>query len=236
MDEPIHVTDAAFERVVLQADRPVVAAFWSRNEEYAPRLEELLRMVARRYGKEARVVGVERRDALQAHSRYSVDTLPQFLFFRDGRLVARARGMPSLEALRPWMDYLLGRGPAPVRPTERPTTSPPSAHPVVVTDADFDEVVLRAKVPVLVDFWAAWCGPCRTIAPVVERLAAEFAGRALVVKLDVDRNPQTALRYNVMSIPTLIFFQDGREVDRLVGVQPESALRARLEALTRAGR
>lgn len=233
MDEPIHVTDAAFERAVLRAERPVVAAFWSRREAYAPQLEELLRAVARRYTAEARVVGVDRDDAPDVHRRYGVDRLPQFLFFRDGRLVARARGMPTPEALHPWVEYLLGRGPAPVQPSERPT--PPSAHPVAVTDADFEAVVLKSRLPVLVDFWAGWCGPCRAIAPVVERLAAEFAGRAVVAKLDVDANPRTAQRYGVMSIPTLIFFRDGREVDRLVGVQPESVLRARLEALIRAG-
>lgn len=233
MDEPIHVTDAAFDRAVLRADRPVIAAFWSRDGDYAPRLQDLLRAAARRYTGEARVVGVERGDAPQAHTRYGVSSLPQFLFFREGRLVARARGMPSLEALHPWVEYLLGRGPAPVQAPEPPSASPPPAHPVAVTDADFDEVVLRSRLPVLVDFWAAWCGPCRAIAPVVERLAAEFAGRALVAKLDVDRNPRTAQRYGIMSIPTLIFFQNGREVDRLVGVQPESVLRARLERLIR---
>lgn len=234
MDEPIHVTDAAFERAVLRAGYPVVAAFWSRDGEYAPKLQELLRTAARRYAGEARIAGVEQGDAPEAHRRYGVDSLPQFLFFRDGRLVARARGLPTLQALHPWVEYLLGRGPAPVSSPERPTAPPPPAHPIAVTDADFDEVVLRAKLPVLVDFWAAWCGPCRAIAPIVERLAAEFAGRVLVAKLDVDRNPRTAQRYGVMSIPTLIFFQDGREVERLVGVQPESALRARLERLLRA--
>ncbi|MCS7282586.1 MAG: thioredoxin [Anaerolineae bacterium] len=120
-----------------------------------------------------------------------------------------------------------------MRAPERPSAPPPPAHPVVVTDADFEEIVLKSRLPVLVDFWAAWCGPCRAVAPIVERLAEEFAGRALVAKLDVDRNPLTAQRYGVMSIPTLIFFRNGQEVDRLVGVQPESALRARLEKLVR---
>jgi thioredoxin 1 len=104
-------------------------------------------------------------------------------------------------------------------------------HPLTVTDANFNQVVLGASVPVVVDFWAAWCGPCRMVTPVVEELAWEFTGRALVARLDVDANPTTAQRYGVQSIPTLICFHNGQEVDRVVGAQPAHVLRQRLEAL-----
>ena len=101
----------------------------------------------------------------------------------------------------------------------------------MVSDADFKRVVLDTSAPVLVDFWASWCGPCRMVAPILEKLAREFSRRALIAKLDVDANPATAQRYGVMSIPTLIYFRNGQEVDRVVGAQPEHVLRQKLEAL-----
>lgn len=105
--------------------------------------------------------------------------------------------------------------------------------PIHVTDAAFEKAVLNAPLPVVVDFWAAWCGPCRLIAPYIEELAKEYSGKAIVAKMDTDANPITPSRYGIMGIPTLIFFKGGREVDRIVGVprQPKEVLRAKMEAL-----
>jgi len=99
-----------------------------------------------------------------------------------------------------------------------------SDKPVTVTDANFSEVVEAWELPVLLDIWAAWCGPCRMIAPVVEQIASEMAGRALVGKLDVDANPRTASRFGVQSIPTLLVLKNGREVDRIVGAAPKNSI------------
>jgi thioredoxin 1 len=102
------------------------------------------------------------------------------------------------------------------------------AKPVEVTDANFDEV-LRNHPLVLVDFWAEWCAPCRMIAPILEELAQEYEGKLLVAKLDVDENPKTAMRYRVMSIPTVILFKNGQPVEVLVGAQPKRNFQAKLE-------
>lgn len=92
-------------------------------------------------------------------------------------------------------------------------------------DTTFHDVADASRLPVLVDLWADWCGPCRMVAPVVERLATDLAGQLKVVKVDVDAAPQTAQRFNARSIPTLLLLRDGREVGRQVGVQPEATLR-----------
>ena len=105
----------------------------------------------------------------------------------------------------------------------------PSSEPVIVTDANFSDVVERSHLPVLLDMWAAWCGPCRLIAPTVETLARELAGKIVVGKLDVDANQRTADRFGVQSIPTLLIFKGGREVDRIVGMQPREAILRRLD-------
>ena len=95
---------------------------------------------------------------------------------------------------------------------------------------NFDRVLATPDTPVLVDFWATWCGPCRMVAPVIEQLAADYEGRAIVGKVDVDECGDLAMRYGVMSIPTVIFFKDGKEIDRKVGVMPAGAYTQVLDA------
>ena len=102
---------------------------------------------------------------------------------------------------------------------------------ITLTEDNFEKEVLQSNQPVLVDFWAEWCPPCRIIGPLVEELAADFEGAARVSKLDVDANPKVAAQYDVRSIPTLLFFQDGKVVDRLTGVVPKEELADKLSAL-----
>jgi len=101
-----------------------------------------------------------------------------------------------------------------------------SSAALPVTDDQFDELVLRSDVPVLVDFWAPWCGPCRMVAPIVEEIAADFAGQIKVYKLNTDENPNVASQYGIRSIPTLMVFNGGDKVDTVVGAVPKSTLAA----------
>jgi thioredoxin 1 len=100
-----------------------------------------------------------------------------------------------------------------------------------ITDANFDEIVLKSDKPVLLDFWAEWCGPCRMIAPFVEQISEEFEGRAIVGKVDVDSNPGVASRFGIRNIPTILFFKNGEVADKQVGAVPKNALVSKLEAL-----
>ncbi len=100
---------------------------------------------------------------------------------------------------------------------------------LTVTDDSFEQEVLKSNTPVLVDFWAEWCGPCKMIAPILDEIALEFDGRVKVAKVDVDSNNKTAGRYNMMSIPSLLFFKNGQLVDQIVGAMPKSQLASRLE-------
>jgi len=102
--------------------------------------------------------------------------------------------------------------------------------PIEVNDSNFEQVVLQAKTPVLVDLWAPWCAPCRMVAPVVEELASEYEGRVSFAKLNVDQNPRTASRYGIMSIPTLLIFKDGKPISNIVGFRPKAELKRSLDA------
>ena len=100
-----------------------------------------------------------------------------------------------------------------------------------LTDANFDELVLKSDKPVIVDLWAVWCGPCRMVGPIVQEIGEEYEGQAVVGKLDVDNNPEIAKRYGIRNIPTILFFKNGEIVDKQVGAVPKQVLVGKLEPL-----
>ncbi len=102
---------------------------------------------------------------------------------------------------------------------------------IEITDANFEELVVKSDKPVMIDFWAVWCGPCRMIAPIVEEMSGEYAGKAVIGKVDVDSNPGVAMKYGIRNIPTVLFVKNGEVVDKQVGAAPKQVFTKKLDAL-----
>lgn len=241
---PIRTGEQSIDRV-LRAGLPVLLIFDRKGCPTCQQLDPSLERLAAFFAGRVLLARVDADDNPTLVQKYGIAALPGLVFVKNGALLAKTAGVISEDALRTWLIRLTeGGAPPPLpqgpsvpltrqeaRPTPERREAPGSAtgsKPMTLSDATFDQVIGAGHQPVLVDFWAPWCGPCRAVAPTVERLAQEFAGRAVVAKLNVDDNPHTARRFGITGIPALYIFKEGRVVERLIGAQPYPVLRQAL--------
>jgi thioredoxin 1 len=230
-DTPLITNDHSIDRV-LATGLPIAFVFL--EGEAAPPLAQVMKRLARDNTGNLLVVQVPAKEGQSSARRYQVGQFPAVVTVCEGQMLTKAEAISAPE-LEKHTAFLLGKGPRP-QPAERvngrpaaQTTSTTGDHrPRAVTDGTFEREILRSSLPVLVDFWAPWCGPCRMVEPILEKLAPEIARQMRVVKINVDENPVTAQRYKVQSIPTMMVIKNGQIADRWAGALPEAALRSRL--------
>lgn len=225
---PINTNDQSFDRV-LAAGLPVMALAYSGKVD--PGLDSQLAYRAEQDAGKMLVVRLKLEENPEVARRFNLRATT-LLTLRDGKELSRVE-YPTASDVRSHTDYLMGRGPKPAAP-ERPAARPGGdGQPITVTDQTFVRDVMQADLPVVVDFWAPWCGPCRMIAPSLEKIAREYGGRLRIAKMNVDENPQTPQQFRVQGIPTLLLVKNGKVVDRIVGALPEPQLRTVVERLTK---
>jgi thioredoxin 1 len=209
---------------VLSQNLPVVLYLYDSRKGIDRAVDEAISKAAKQYAGQFLVARIDVASNPQTYREYGNLTTPAIVTLLNegtGRKVKSQAASVRPDDVQAHIDYVLGKAPAPKPPTTAPASANASkAAPQVVTDATFETEVLNSTVPVLVDFWAPWCGPCRMIAPVVEQVAKTYAGRARVAKVNVDENPMIAQRFQILSIPTLMVFKNGKPVKRQVGANP----------------
>lgn len=222
-DFPITTNDQSIERV-LNAGLPVTLIFL--DAAPSSELQNAMASLAKTHAGELLVVRVPVSENPAAAARFAARRGPLVITMRAGQ--EQSRGViTSPRDLEAHARYLLGKGPRP-NPDVPRAAQATADRPLNVTDASFSQEVLRSSLPVVVDFWAPWCGPCRSVAPVLDHLAQEMAGRVKIAKINVDENPVTMQQFGVQGIPTMLIVKDGKIIDRWVGALPEPGIRSRV--------
>jgi len=211
---------------ILNAGLPVMLIFWRASAPLSRAHEQELQTLAQQYAGHAILARVNADEEEALARQFRVASTPIYLLTRNGKAELALASEEARRNVAGWLAHFIDGKPQPTV-TPRTQQAAGDGKPVTLTDANFEQTINQA-MPVLVDFWAPWCGPCRMVAPSVEKLAQEYAGRAVVGKLNVDENQTTAQRYRVMSIPTLIIFKNGQPVEQMVGAQPYPVLQQRL--------
>jgi len=230
-DAPIITNDQNIDRL-LAVPLPVLILFW--KDIIPEQVNQSMKQLAAREAGQLIVAKVYTRDNPGVARRFQIHHSLVLVGLRAGVEITRAN-LPDSSAIEAHAAYLLGRAAQPAPSTTSYANRNAHVHtgtdsrPVSVTDALFEQTVLHSSLPVLVDFWAPWCGPCLAIAPILDRIARHYAGQLRVAKVNVDQNPYYAGLYGVQGIPTLLLVKDGKVVDRVVGALPEPHLRSLVE-------
>ncbi|MDX1995027.1 MAG: thioredoxin [bacterium] len=237
-DSPI-TTDETNLKKVLGQKLPTLLLLFDSRQKNEP-LEDALRREAKKNAGKLLTVRVDVSQNAKVHAEYNNLPTPAIVTITPagfGTKVKSQAGNARTADLRAHIDHLLNDAPlakAPL-PEAKPTAkaaSAPAGKAAHVNDATFKQTVLKSSQPVLVDFWAAWCGPCQVIAPYIDKAAGDYAGKVKVVKLNVDESQITAQQYNVRSIPTFILFKDGQPVQRFSGASPTQIQQMLQEAVS----
>jgi len=218
---PIHANDANWQKV-LQQKLPLLLYLFNRADT---RLDEELKRTARDHAGELLVVRIDATENPKVYTQYNRPTLPALVAIQDSAVRSTATPVQVAD-IAAHTAYLLGKG---LKPSEKSTANN-RTRPIPISDATFQREVLQSPLPVLVDFWAPWCGPCRMVAPIIEQLAAKYPGRIKVAKLNVDENPRSAAQYQATSIPMLLLFKQNKIAGRLVGAHSQAAIEQMIEA------
>ncbi len=228
IDTVIHTNEQSVDRV-LQTGLPLVLVFWHPQAALEPAIEAQLNQAASQFAGKMLIAKINASSERALVERYQIQQTPALVFIKAKAVAGKVAGNLQSAPIDAWLRYLLegGARPQPMPPATVPTEAG-GDKPITLTDANFAEII-SGKTPVLVDFWAPWCGPCRMVAPTVEQLARDYQGRAVIGKLNVDENPRTAQQYQIMGIPALYIFKQGKIMEQMVGVQPATVLKQRLE-------